>query len=71
LISLLFFTSQTIQGALIISVSFPDIKRALTPTVTAAFVDAVSALWQIKKPTLTHKTFTINNNAGLDFCLLV
>jgi hypothetical protein len=43
----------------------------LTPTVTAAFVDAVSAIWRIKKPTLTHKTFSTNNNAELHFCLLV
>jgi hypothetical protein len=49
------------------SVSFPDIKRALTPTVTAALVDAVSAFWRIKNPTLTHKPFSINDKSRLGF----
>jgi hypothetical protein len=55
------FTSQTFKGALIIPVSFPDVIGTLTPTVTAAFVDAVSTLWRVKNPTLTHKLFSINN----------
>jgi hypothetical protein len=62
---------QTFLGALIIPVSSPQVIGTLTPTVTAAFVDAVSTLWRFKKPTLTHKSFSINNNAELDFCLLV
>jgi hypothetical protein len=41
----------------------------LTPTVTAALVNAVSTLWQIKKPALTHKLFSINNNNKLGFLL--
>jgi hypothetical protein len=55
------------------SVSFPDIKRALIPAVAAAFVNAVSALGQVKKPTLAHKSFSINNirRAGfLSFCYI-
>ena len=52
--------SQTRHGKLVISVSFPDIERALTPTVTVAFVDAVSTLGRIKIITLAHKTF-LNN----------
>jgi hypothetical protein len=43
----------------------------MTPTVTAALVNAVSTLRRVKKPVLTNKTFSINNNAELDFCLLV
>jgi hypothetical protein len=51
------FTSQTVQGALIISVSFPDVIGTLAPTVTATLVNAVSTLRQVKKPTLAHKAF--------------
>lgn len=61
LVSIFVSISQTIQGALVLSVSFPDVVWTLAPTVTAAFVNAVSALGQVKKPTLTHKTFSINN----------
>ena len=39
-----FFASRTFREALIVSVSFPDVKGALPPTVTAAFVDAASTL---------------------------
>ena len=42
--------------ALVIPVSFPDVKRALTPTVTAAFVDAAAALGRVKISSFTHKT---------------
>jgi hypothetical protein len=60
-------TSPIFQEALIIPVSFPDVKGALTPTVTAAFIDTVSALWQVKKSTLTHKAFSINNRCRAGF----
>jgi len=59
------------QRALIVPISFPDVIWTLTPTVTAALVNAVSALRIAEKPTLTHKTFSINNNAELHFYLLV
>ncbi len=52
---------------LVISVSFPDVEGALTPTVTAAFIDAVCALWQVKESALTHKTFAINNKCIAGF----
>ena len=68
----LFFTSRTFQEALIIPISFPDIIRALTPTVTVALVDAASTFWQVKKPTLTHDAFAINKYVQrLDFSLLI
>ncbi|HLE75793.1 MAG TPA: hypothetical protein VI864_07115, partial [Candidatus Bathyarchaeia archaeon] len=41
----------------------------MTPTVTAAFVDAASTLWRVKNPTLTHKLFSINNKYKLGFLL--
>jgi hypothetical protein len=63
----MFFTLLTVQGALIIPVSFPDVIGTLTPTVTAAFVDAASTLWQVKNPTLTHKTFAMNNKCKAGF----
>ncbi|MCJ7632506.1 hypothetical protein MUP77_08970 [Candidatus Bathyarchaeota archaeon] len=63
-----FLTSHTFPAeALVIPVSFPDVIGALTPTVTAAFIDAGSALWQVKKSTLTHKTFAINNRCRAGF----
>ena len=55
------FTNILIEEALVLLVFFPDVIGALIPTVTAAFVDAFSALRQIKKPALTHKSFAINN----------
>jgi hypothetical protein len=39
----------------------------LTPTVTTALIDAVSTFGQVKKPTLTHKTFAINNRCIAGF----
>jgi hypothetical protein len=41
------------------SVPSPDVKGTLTPTITTALVNAVPTLWQVKKPTLTHKPFAI------------
>ena len=41
---LAFFISQELHEALVFSFSFPDVKGALTPTVTAAFVDAAPTL---------------------------
>jgi hypothetical protein len=41
--------------ASVVSVSFPNVEGALPPAVAAAFVDAVSALWQIKKSAFAHK----------------
>ena len=60
LIGFQFFASRTSRGALIFPVSFPDVKGALTPTVTAAFVDAAPTLWRVKISALTHKTFSID-----------
>jgi hypothetical protein len=34
-----------LQESPIISVFFPDVQGALTPTVTATFVDATAAIW--------------------------
>jgi hypothetical protein len=63
----LFHSINSPPVALVIPVSFPDVKGALTPTVTTAFIDAVSTLGQVKKPTLTHKTFAINNRCRAGF----
>ena len=63
----LFHSINSPAVALVIPVSFPDVKGALTPTVTTAFIDAVSTLGQVKKPTLTHKTFAINNRCRAEF----
>jgi hypothetical protein len=41
----------------------------LTPTVTATFVDTVSALRVTERFTLTHKTFSINNKYKPGFLL--
>jgi len=61
---------QTIWRLLVVAVPFPDVVRALSPTVTAALVNAVSALGQVKKPTLAHKSFSINDiyMVGFLFC---
>jgi hypothetical protein len=37
----------------------PNIVWTAVPTVTAAFVDAIVALYSIKKAALTHKTVTL------------
>ena len=66
-----FFTSRTFRGALIIPVSFPDVKGALTPTVTAAFVDAAPTLWRVKISALTHKPSPQITDAELDFYLSI
>jgi hypothetical protein len=58
---------NSLAVALVIPGSFPDIKRALPPTVTTALIDTVSALGQVKKPTLTHKTFAVNNRCKAGF----
>jgi hypothetical protein len=39
----------------LVSVSLPNVKGALPPTVTAAFVDAASTFWQIEKSSFTQK----------------
>jgi hypothetical protein len=66
---LFILTSQKFQGALSLPVSFPNVIRTLTPTVTAALVNALSALRQIKKPKLTHEAFAIRKYAHrVDFC---
>jgi hypothetical protein len=65
----LYSTSQTFQGALLLPVSSPDVVGTLTPTVTAALVDAVSTLWRVKKPTLTHRPFSINSKYKPGFLL--
>ncbi len=36
---------KQLKIALILSVSFPDVKGALPPTVTAGFVDAARTIW--------------------------
>jgi hypothetical protein len=41
-----------------VSVSSPNIVRALTPTIAASLVDAVSALWRIEQSAFTHKLFS-------------
>jgi len=48
-------SEQTFQEALIIPVSFPDVIWTLAPTVTVAFVNAVSTLGIAERFTLTHK----------------
>jgi hypothetical protein len=51
------------------SFSFPDVIGALAPTVAAALVDAVSALWQVEDSALTHKPFAIKQQRlKRDFC---
>jgi hypothetical protein len=62
---------QIFQEALVIPISFPDVKGTLIPTVTAAFIDAVSTLWQLKIHTLTHKTFALIIDASPGFCLSI
>ena len=54
---------------LIISVSFPDVKGALTPTVRTALVHAIGAFRIAKITSFTHKTFSIIVDAALDICL--
>jgi len=51
----------------LIPVSFPDVKGTLTPTVTAAFVDAAPTIWRIKISTFTHKTFSKDNRCNAGF----
>jgi hypothetical protein len=63
----LFHSINSPAITLVIPVSFPDVKGALTPTVTTAFIEAVSTLGQVKNPTLTHKTFAINNRCRAGF----
>ena len=65
--SLSLFNSINSSTLAVISFSFPDVKGALPPTVTTAFINAVSTLWQVKKTTLTHKTFAINNRCRAGF----
>ena len=59
--------SFTSQETLVIPISLPNIKRALTPTVIAPFIDRAPTIWRIKIYTLTHKTFSINIDAALNF----
>ena len=33
------------QITLILFVFFPDVKRALTPTITTAFIDTAPTIW--------------------------
>ena len=67
LIGFQFLTSRTSRGALIIPISFPDVKGALPPTITAAFVDAAPTLWRVKISALTHKTFSTDNRCRAGF----
>jgi hypothetical protein len=39
----------------------------MTPTIATALVNAVSALWQVKKPTFTHKTFALDDRCRAGF----
>jgi hypothetical protein len=52
--------SETFQEGLVVSISFPDVKGALTPTVAAAFIDAVSALRKAEKSASNHKSIAIS-----------
>jgi hypothetical protein len=66
------FSLQTFQEELVVLFSFPDVKGALTPTVTVALVYAAPTIWRIKISTLTHKNLTHNNiDAELDFYLSI
>ena len=67
-LSLFHFINRTAHP-LVRSSSFPDVKGALAPTVTASFVNAAPTIWWIKKSTCTHKTYSSIIYAELDFCL--
>jgi hypothetical protein len=56
-LAITFFTSQTCQEALVILVSFPEIKGALPPTIGTALVHANPTFRIAKNPTLTHKEY--------------
>ena len=47
------FTSQASQGQLVISVSFPNVKRTLPPAVTTTFVNADAYSCFLEKEGLT------------------
>ena len=62
-----FLASRTFREALIVSVSFPDVKGTLPPTIGATLVHAIPALRIAKKHTLTHKTFSTDNRCRAAF----
>lgn len=56
-----FFTSQTFQEALVISVSFPDVVGTFAPTIRTTLVHAIPAFRIAKNPALPHNAFAISN----------
>ncbi len=51
----------------LVPILFPDVIRALSPTIAAALVDTVGAFWQVKRPAFTHKPSATSNMRGEGF----
>ncbi len=65
------FSLQTFQKVSVVLFSLPDVKGALPPTLTVAFVYATPTIWRIKISSITHKTSPMLIDAELDFYLSI
>ena len=61
------FSTSNILKVSVVLFSLPDVKGALPPTVTVAFVYAAPTIQGIKIPTLTHKNFSKDDRCRAQF----